>query len=135
MKNIIYRFCILFLAIASVSCKKDPPEEPEAFDFKVADGMIQSPQWLVDQVEKVADRYDLTYSGKKYYPWVYLYKYNGQGYVYVMDGLSTPDVDGDLFFTLSGEPVVGLSDFRGELYEAIGLDDLFWRYEYRSEKE
>ncbi len=136
MKKIIYRLCILFLAIASVSCKKDPPEEPEAFDFKVADGMIQSPQWLVD---KVNYHYEQSSWGIKTYPSVYRIEYNGRKYIWIMDGMmSGTGTGGYFFFTLSGDPVVWRSDLWDELHDIAGPvgeeDDLLWRYEYRSRK-
>ena len=140
MKTITYRLGILFFAIALIACERDTPEEPGpsvvTFDgFEVVDGMIQSPQWLADKVEEVADRYPLTPSGRKHYPWVHLIEYNGQYCVYVMDGLSSVYVDGELYFTLSGDQVAGLSDLWWELRNVarpFKEDDLLWRYEWRS---
>ncbi len=67
--KITFKLGILFLAIASVACEKDTPEEknpiPAFRSFKIVDGMIQSPKWLADKVEEVADRYGLTPLGKK----------------------------------------------------------------------
>jgi hypothetical protein len=128
---------ILLLALASAACQKEP--YTKTFEgFEIVDGMIHSPQWLADEVEEVADLYDLTPSGEKCYPWVYKIEYHGQGYIFINDGLCATIVGGNLYFTLSGESVVGGSDLWEELFEVTGMlrdeDDLLWRYEWKSKR-
>ena len=140
MRTVTHLFGILFLALAAMACQQDPAEEPTTvgdITITTAGGMIRSPKWLADKVEEVADLYSLTPSGEKHYPWVLLVKYEGQEYIWVMDGVTQTVVGSHLFFTLSGEPIEGLSDLWKELYETAGLglidkDDcyLLWRYEY-----
>jgi hypothetical protein len=134
MKTIL-KFSVFFFAVSLTACEKPTPEElPETFDFKIVDGMIQSPKWLAKKVEEVADRYLLTPSGEKNYPWVYGIEHKGHEYILVHDGFTGTVVGSYLFFTFSGESVIGGGELWWELYEATRLpydNELLWRYEYR----
>jgi hypothetical protein len=112
-----------------------PPALTRTFDgFEIVNGKIHSPQWLADEVEEVADKYSLTASGEKCYPLVYLIEYNGQGYVFISDGLSATAGGGNRYFTLLGEPVIrdfapGLWKELIEVTEQVGDEDLLWQHD------
>jgi hypothetical protein len=146
---------ILFLAFALMACRKETNEINEEIDnygsaidvVKVAYGMIQSPQWLVDEVNRIADLYSPTpHTGEKLYPWVYVVTHRGQDYIYVMDGVNSCYVCGNLYFTLSGKPVEPQPDIMSGLYGELeevrwkdgighaGEFNLLWRYKYKSTK-
>ncbi|MDR2894011.1 MAG: hypothetical protein LBU97_00945 [Alistipes sp.] len=139
------KFTILFLALVQAACM-ETFIEPEPDDVvKIADGMIQSPQWLVDEVNRIADLSGPTGTGEKLYPWVYYVPYNGRNFIYIHGVVGGCYICGNFYFTFSGEPVRVEADHRlglyGELEEArrksgIGNDynNLLWRYEYESTK-
>jgi hypothetical protein len=135
----ISKFVIFFCAIALTACQDDTEQETihSVSDIKIANGMIQSPQWLVDEVNRIADKYSpASATGEKLYPWVYSVKYNGHTYILVADPAS--GTIGHNYFSLSGESVEIGSDLYKKLIEAVresgigGYDGLVWRYENKS---
>ncbi len=146
MKKIL-KLSMLMGAIALASCQngndKDPPKERDrAVDIvKIADGMIQSPGWLADEVERLADQHPLEpHTGEKLYPWVYYVEHDGEDYILVKD-IQDCYACGTHYFTLSGEPVDANNAPSPGLYSAlenarresiVTPDDKrpLWRYEY-----
>lgn len=127
---------IILFAIAVAACQNDSNDDRkiDSNEFVVANGMIQSPQWLAHVVDTVARRYNPSPETGNYpYPWVYSVKYNNQDYFYVLDGLNSCSTCGTLFFTLSGEPIEGFPGKPGEnLYRELSaaIEDrtLLWRH-------
>jgi hypothetical protein len=126
----IFKLSILFFSVALMAaCEKNTPEEkPETFDFKIIDGMIHSPQWLIDEVNN--------HTNGEIYPCVYLVEYNGQEYIWIVDMMMAGTrTGGYFFFTSSGDIIAWDSDLWHELrYVAgpVGEEDiLLWRYKYR----
>jgi hypothetical protein len=118
----ISKFVIFFLVtIALTACQDDTGQETihSVSDIKIANGMIQSPEWLVNEVNSVADQYQQVPGGEKPYPWVYLVKYDGQEYILLSDFLNSCWTCGHLYFTLSGDTVYPESDPRLGLYGAL----------------
>ena len=113
MKTIL-KLCLLILAVVLSACQKDTPGDPYVAsktlwgDIETVDGWIAKPEWLVGEMEKVAERHSLTL-GIPLYPHVYLVRYNGQDYIALVDLASGP-FSGSLFdiymyFKSSGEYV------------------------------
>ncbi len=110
----IFKLCFLILAVALSACQKDTPGDPSGAskilwgDIETVDGWIARPEWLVEEMEKVAERHSSTL-GIPLYPHVYLVRYNGQDYIALVDlaswPLSGPLSDIYMYFKSSGEYV------------------------------
>ena len=104
MKTIL-KLSILFLTIASVACKKDPPKEPDPPvatipGFSIGDdGWIESPMWLADIVEHY-DGWGVS---------VYIFKYEGEDCIHIINYASSYAFSGDRFFSLTGEDLINAS--------------------------
>ncbi len=108
--KITFKLGILFLAIALVACKKDPLQEPTTdpkpkpptatFDgFEVVDSKIVSPKWLADIVEYYDD-WGAT---------AYLFRYEGEDCIYIINWASSYSFTADMFFSLTGENLIDAS--------------------------
>jgi hypothetical protein len=132
----ICKLSFLFLALTWTACQKEANEEtdPDKIrtifgDVTIVNGTIQSPKWLIQKVDSVANTYMLDEFGRKIYPSVYGVEHGGQNYIYVLDLLESCGACGNMYFTLSGDPIDPMSGLYGELDEAKVMDDytLLWR--------
>ncbi len=83
-------------------------------DIKFADDRIQSPQWLVQAIDSVANLYWPRGALK---PFVYSLQYKEQDYIFLRDGAASTRSRGYIFFTCFGEKVVPESDLWNELVD------------------
>ncbi len=88
------------------SCRRDeppaPPKPTAAEIVQITDGRITAPQWLVDELERIADLFNTTPAGAKIYPQVYSFEYKGEECIHLFVFLSSSSYQGELFFTLDG---------------------------------
>ncbi len=106
----IFKLSLLILAVALSGCGKDTPEAPPEKeppllildDFKVENGRIVSPEWLLVEMEKVAERHTSNH-GIPLYPYVYSVEYDGQDYILLVDlAINGPSLS-YMYYTLQGE--------------------------------
>ncbi len=123
MKTIL-KLSIFFLAIVLMACKKDPVQEPEpptaTFEgFEIDDdGWIVGPEWLVNEVESIADHAQI-----KLYPHVYLLQYEGKEYIGIYDiaSYSSNSFYHYAFYSLSGEFVDLGDEYPSDSMRALWL--------------
>ncbi|MDR2894013.1 MAG: hypothetical protein LBU97_00955 [Alistipes sp.] len=118
----ISKLPVFFFALVLTACQKEntEPNLSEGDLISIVDGMVISPKWLVNEVNRIADTYDTSPVGDKFYPMVYSVKYSGQMYILIFDPLESCGVCGQLFFTLSGEPInPGTYPAESELYNKL----------------
>jgi hypothetical protein len=86
-------------------------------DITIKNGKIQSPEWLVQKVDSIADRYNRNPdTGERIYSsFVYLVEHKSKEYILIVDCLSSSD--GNHFFTITGVPIEQRSDLHTELLE------------------
>ena len=129
MKTLHVLFAVSFLFIVSTACQKDNDESIESNEVVIVDGVIKSPKWLINKVDSIAHSYTPG-EGGYLYPFIYSVKYENQEYIYINDGLNACWICGNLFYTLSGEPIGGEpNDPTVDLYnELFGESDrtLLW---------
>ncbi len=124
----IYKLGIFFLVIAFTACQNDmdninnPNEElAESNEIVIIDGVIKSPQWLIqvhDSISKLRIPYPDTKIEPYYLP-IYSFKYNNEEYILIWDWYNSSILDGDFYFTLSGEQI----DKGSDLFLTLMHDD------------
>lgn len=100
----------LFGCVAWSACQDDNEERFVSKDGSVvvSDGKILKPEWLVEAVDSVGNSYSPSpYSDERYYPEVYLLRYQGEEYICIRDMLSSCSWCGMYLLTISGEPIGG----------------------------
>ncbi len=122
------------------ACQEDIGEETKAdFTITTADGWLKSPQWLLDELERMADLRPLYPSGERIYPWVYSVFYGGQDYIMLYDMFSSNLERGHRYYTCSGEYIETEPDSRPDslfarLEEArLKTGVLLWEQPLKSE--
>ena len=98
-------FLIMSLLCMFVSCNmQNDDKEFSSKDITIKDGKIQSPKWLVQKVDSIADSYNRNPdTGERIYSSIVsLVKHNGKEYIHIMDVLSSSLINGNLYFTISG---------------------------------
>lgn len=121
---------ILFfsLTIALISCSEDL-DEIEGFnnkqtitnehDIVIADGEIQSPQWLVEVIDSIEQK-------KQVAPWIYQIEYESEKYINVTDWTNSCWSCGELLFTLEGEQITPIiNDAQNRPYESSESFDFY----------
>jgi hypothetical protein len=86
-------------------------------DITIKNGKIQSPKWLVQKVDSIADSYNRSPdTGERIYSsMVSLVEHKGAEYIHVFDVLSNHLIYGNLYFTISGVPIEPESNLYAEL--------------------
>ena len=103
MKRIVI-IMSLFIFVAACSVQND---DVGVGDISVVDGKIKSPQWLVSEIDSIADTYNRSPdTGERIYSaMVYLIIHKNQKYVLIWDVLSSHSIKSKLCFTILGESV------------------------------
>jgi hypothetical protein len=86
-------------------------------DITIENGKLQSPEWLVQKVDSIADRYNRNPdTGERIYSSIVsLVEHKGSEYIHIVDVLSSHSINGNLYFTISGVPVEPESILYAEL--------------------
>jgi hypothetical protein len=86
-------------------------------DFAVKNGKIQKPEWLVQKVDSIADRYNRNPdTGERIYSSIVsLIAYKGNEYIHIVDILSSHSLNGNMYFTISGLSIKQESGLYSEL--------------------
>ena len=118
-------FMLMSLLCMVVSCNMQNDDfnsnESSSKDVTIKNGKIQSPEWLVQKVDSIADRYNRNPdTGERIYSsMVSLVEHKGDEYIYIMDVLSSSIYNGNLYFTISGIPIEPGSNLYIELSQEI----------------
>ena len=114
-------FLIMSLLCMAVSCNMQN-DDFKSNDFRskeitIENGKIQSPKWLVQKVDSIADCYNRNPdTGERIYSSIVsLVEHKGEEYIHIMDGLSSSIFKGNLYFTIFGVPIEPESNFYSEL--------------------
>ena len=109
-------FLIVSLFCLIVSCNKQK-NDFSIKEFSIKNGKIQSPEWLVQKVDSIAERYNRNPdTGERIYSsMVSLVEHKGAEYIHISDMLSSSHLNGNLYFTISGIPIESESN----LYAAL----------------
>ena len=110
-------FLIMGLLCMIVSCSKQNDNFSSSKDISIKDGKIQSPKWLVQEVNRIADRYNRNPdTGERIYSSIVsLVKHKGKEYIHIADVLSSSTFNNNLYFTISGVPIEQGSNLYTEL--------------------
>jgi hypothetical protein len=94
----------LFVFVVACSVQND---DVGVGGIRVADGKIKSPQWLVSQIDSIADIYNRNpNTGERIYSTIVsLVEHKGNEYIHIADVLSSHSINGNLYFTISGVPI------------------------------
>ena len=120
MKSLkLFLITSLFCMVVSCNMQNDDfnSNEFSSKDIVIKNGKIQSPKWLVQRVDSIADRYNRNPdTGERIYSsMVSLVEHKGEEYIYIMDVLSSSIFNGNLYFTMSGIPIEPESNLYVEL--------------------
>ena len=111
-------FLIMSLFCMVVSCNMQDDDfnsnDFSSKDITIKNGKIQSPEWLVQKVDSIADGYNRNPdTGERIYSsMVWLVEHKGEEYIHIMDVLSSSFANGSLYFTISGVPI----EYESNLY-------------------
>jgi hypothetical protein len=114
-------FFIMSLLCMVVSCNMQSDDfnsnDLSSKDITIVNGKIQSPNWLVQKVNDIADRYNRNPdTGERIYSSIVsLVKHKGKEYIHIDDVLSSHSIYGNLYFTISGIPIEPDSNLYAEL--------------------
>ncbi len=124
----------LSLLISACDDELNLVTEMEAAGITVVEGYIQSPQWLVDAIDEVGERYAVSpATGKRHLPWVYLVRHKGETYIELVDGLNAAWTLNNMFYTTSGIRVWPEEDPLSGLYYDLLKEEnktLIWEQDY-----
>ena len=100
-----------------VSCNIQNDDNDFSKDITIKHGKIQSPEWLVQIVDNIADRYNRNPdTGERIYSSIVsLVKPKGEEYIHITDVLSSSLSNGNLYFTISGVSIEPESDLYAQL--------------------
>ncbi len=109
-------FLIMSLLFIVVSCSMQN-YDLSSKDITIKNGKIQSPEWLVQKVDSIANRYNRNpNTGEKIYSSIVsLVEHKGEKYIHIHDTLSSSYFNGNLYFTISGVPIESESSLYVEL--------------------
>jgi len=109
----------LLLTFVSCSMQNDDFDSKDisSKDITIKDEKIQSPKWLVQKVDSIADRYNRSPdTGERIYSSIVsLVEHKGDEYIHIADILSNHSFKGNLYFTISGVPIDSESSLYVEL--------------------
>jgi len=114
-------FLIMSLLCMVASCNMQNDEfnsnDLSSKDITIRNGKIQSPTWLVQKVDSIADRYNRNPdTGERIYSSIVsLVEYKGKEYIHIADVLSSHSFNGNLYFTISGVSIDQESGLYAEL--------------------
>lgn len=118
-------FTFLLATMLFIGCQNDDPSnssltrsEDNGALYTIKDGKISSPQWLAKAVMEVAQQREPSEAtGKHYYPWVFLYNYEGASYFCVCDMLSSNSLSATTFYTAEGDIIEPYSELWKKFHE------------------
>ena len=116
------------LVIFVVACSKNDEEYSSTKDdFRIVNGKIVRPKWLVNVVDGIADQYNRSPdTGKRIYSSIVSFvEYNNQVYIHIIDLLSSHSILGNRYYTISGDPIDPMSDLYTDLCNAQDRE-MFW---------
>ena len=114
-------FLLMSLLCMIVSCNMQNDDfnsnDLSSKDITIKNGKIQSPKWLVQKIDSIADRYNRNpdTGERTYSSMVSLLEHKGGEYIHIMDVLSSSSYNGNLYFTISGLPIEPESNLYVEL--------------------
>ena len=111
-------FLIVSLLCMVVSCNMQNDDNNfSSKDITIKNGKIQSPKWLVQKIDSIADRYNRNPdTGERIYSSIVsLVEHKGKEYIHICDVLSSHSIYGNLYFTISGVPIEPESNLYAEL--------------------
>ena len=111
-------FLIMSLFCMVVSCNmQNDDNDFSSKDITIKNGKIQSPKWLVQEIDRIADRYNRNPdTGERIYSSIVsLVEHKGKEYIHISDVLSSSTFNGNLYFTISGVPIEQGSNLYTEL--------------------
>jgi len=109
-------FLTMSLLCMVVSCSMQN-DDFSSKDITIMNGKIQSPKWLVQKIDSIAEHYNRNpNTGEKIYSSIVsLVEHKGEKYIHIHDTLSSSYFNGNLYFTISGIPVESESSLYTEL--------------------
>ena len=117
-------FLIMSLFCMVVSCNMQDDDfnsnDFSSKDITIKNGKIQSPKWLAQKVDSIADGYNRNPdTGERIYSTsVCLVEHKGEEYINIMDVLSSSWANGNLYFTISGVPI----EYESNLYTDLSQE-------------
>lgn len=123
VKRIFTPILALALTLCACSDDMDYSANVEGTDVLIEDGKPQSPAWLVNAMESVANQYNSPEGKEPFYPDVFLLTYEGRNYIALSDFLSSYSYDQCILYTMDGEEIPPfVNDIENDLYNQIRLD-------------
>ena len=116
------------LFMLTVACSKHNDElSSTKEDFRIANGNIKSPKWLVNAVDGIADQYNRNPdTGKRIYSSIVCFvEHENQVFINIFDVLSSHSILGNRYYTISGDPVDPTTDLYNDLCQEQDRE-MFW---------